>query len=331
MWKYRARKILISYRRADTGALAGHLAEKLKHRFGASQVFIDVDNIPYGVDFRDHIRRTLEDCDIVIAVIGPHWSGDGDGAPRISDPADYLRIEIETALQLKLRVIPVLVDRTTMPASESLPPSLQPLAYLNAAPLSIGRDFRVHTDRIIEAIRRYRPDEGRPSPTLFSPSAIAPDATAGIKAPEALEGIAGYAATWAEWCLSLLLLWLFFVGTTLLMPVQVGVSPTQAYATILLTGACLIALHAGLSSRLRWRLPLHAVAFVNAAVAIGIAWRYREELAFQHCVLIACYLTLRVASLVPVIGRSRARAPGRIDAADPADGPALPRTSSATG
>ena len=45
---------------------------------------------------------------------------------------DYVRIEIETALKYKIRVIPILVDGAQMPQSKDLPPSLAPLVYLNA-------------------------------------------------------------------------------------------------------------------------------------------------------------------------------------------------------
>src|SRR5262249_54563277 len=38
-------------------------------------VFIDMGNIPVGVDFREHIHRILEQCDLLLAVVGSGWLG----------------------------------------------------------------------------------------------------------------------------------------------------------------------------------------------------------------------------------------------------------------
>ncbi len=122
-------------------------------RYGRDAVFIDIDNIPVGVDFRDHLRSALVNCDLVIAIIGRDWlhSG-GDGARRIDDDADWVRMEIETALQNSIPIIPILVDSARMPQAEALPTSLAPLAYRNAAEVASGREFHVQMDRIIVSI-----------------------------------------------------------------------------------------------------------------------------------------------------------------------------------
>jgi hypothetical protein len=36
---------------------------------------MDFDSIPYGVDFRELIKKTLEKAKVVIALIGPDWLG----------------------------------------------------------------------------------------------------------------------------------------------------------------------------------------------------------------------------------------------------------------
>jgi hypothetical protein len=38
---------------------------------------MDIDNIPIGVDFREHVKGVLLQNDILVAVIGPHWLGGG--------------------------------------------------------------------------------------------------------------------------------------------------------------------------------------------------------------------------------------------------------------
>jgi hypothetical protein len=64
-------QIVISYRRADSDAIAGRMRDRLANHFGENSVFMDIDSIPIGMDFRQHIQDTLARCDILIAVIGP--------------------------------------------------------------------------------------------------------------------------------------------------------------------------------------------------------------------------------------------------------------------
>jgi hypothetical protein len=49
--------IFISYRRQETGDLAGRLYDRLADRFGEARVFMDVDTIELGVDFTEVITR----------------------------------------------------------------------------------------------------------------------------------------------------------------------------------------------------------------------------------------------------------------------------------
>ena len=77
-------KVFISYRRADTQHVAGRLGDRIDERF---TLFMDIDNIPLGVDYRVHIRGELLKSEILIVVIGPRWlAPDPDGAsmPRTS-------------------------------------------------------------------------------------------------------------------------------------------------------------------------------------------------------------------------------------------------------
>jgi TIR domain len=146
-------KIIISYRRADSAATAGRIFDRLAGHYGDDAVFMDVDKIPFGTDFREHIRKVLAGGDILLAVIGPNWLGkSADGKSRVMDEADPVRVEIETALRQKTRIIPVLVEGASMPGVADLPDGLRDLAYLNAAPLDVGRDFRAHMDRLIRSI-----------------------------------------------------------------------------------------------------------------------------------------------------------------------------------
>jgi tetratricopeptide (TPR) repeat protein len=145
--------IIVSYRREDSRHITGRIVDRLEQHYGKGQVFMDIDAIPYGTDFRQHLRNMLDRCDLLVAVVGPHWIGaDASGQPRISDPTDWVRIEIETALSKDIPVIPVLIDRAHMPNPRELPESLRDFAYRQGADLDTGRDFHPHMDRLIRAI-----------------------------------------------------------------------------------------------------------------------------------------------------------------------------------
>jgi hypothetical protein len=147
--------IAISYRREDSLPLAGRLYDRLQAEFGKGNVFMDFDSIPYGVDFRDHIKHMIDGSRLVIALIGPDWFGGRPGkARRIDDPADFVRLEIAYALQRGVPVIPVLINDTRMPKAKDLPSDIERLAFRNALTLDAGIDFHHHTDRLIAGINR---------------------------------------------------------------------------------------------------------------------------------------------------------------------------------
>ena len=145
-------KIFLSYRRQDSAGVAGRIYDRLRAHFGPDSVFIDVDSVPFGVDFQEHIESVLSQCDVFLAVIGPDWAGQINTGRRIDDPRDWVRIEVEAVLKRGLPVIPVLIDHIRMPTEADLPPSLARLAYRNAIDVDQGRDFHVHVDRLIRGI-----------------------------------------------------------------------------------------------------------------------------------------------------------------------------------
>ena len=167
-------RIFLSYRRRDTAGVAGRIFDRLRAKFGDDSVVMDIDSIPFGVDFREFINAEVARCDILLVLIGPRWLGKTGKVPRIDDPKDFVRIEIEAALQRNIPVIPVRIDRVRMPAETDLPPSLSPLAFRNAIEVDQGRDFHVHVDRLIRGIEFHlrtkspgspdRPPEPEPRP-----------------------------------------------------------------------------------------------------------------------------------------------------------------------
>src|ERR1044072_2786319 len=144
-------KIVISYRRSDSAATAGRIRDRLAAQYGDQSIFMDIENIPFGADFRTHIRDTLLQSDVLLAIVGPEWVGKGKDATRIMNDVDPVRIEIETTLQAHIPTIPVLINGARMPEAAELPDKLKDFAFLNAADVDSGRDFHQHMDRLIEA------------------------------------------------------------------------------------------------------------------------------------------------------------------------------------
>ena len=148
--------IFVSYRRADSDVIAGRIRDRLARAYGDQSVFMDIDNIPFGVDFRSHVQDVLDRGDVMIAVIGPNWLGrDEKGQSRLEDETDPVRLELEAALQRKMPVVPVLVHDAKMPKPADLPPSMRDFAFYNAADVDSGRDFHPHMDRLMRSISRH--------------------------------------------------------------------------------------------------------------------------------------------------------------------------------
>lgn len=156
--------IFISYRRDDSPAWAGRIYDVCERHFGHDQVFMDIDDIPIGADFRNQIDRTLDRSSAVVAVIGPRWldSRAPDGSRRIDIEGDFVVTEIARALDREILIIPVLVDGAQMPSSAELPPSLTRLASINALSMS-HESFTFAARKLVE--RLTRPNHTPPSGT----------------------------------------------------------------------------------------------------------------------------------------------------------------------
>jgi TIR domain-containing protein len=161
-------RIFVSYRHDDVPALSGRLADRLVNQFGEDRVFLDIDAIDPGLDFRVVLRQAIDTCDVVIVVIGPRWleARDSDGSRRLDDPDDYVRLEVEAALDREIRIIPILADNARMPSAAELPETLVPFCYRNA--VEMGRHFHTEMTALITKLERIEQNKliGAPAPTV---------------------------------------------------------------------------------------------------------------------------------------------------------------------
>ena len=135
-------KVFISYRRNDTSCEAGRIFDYLENHFGESNIFIDFSSIKSGVNFKEEIVSSIHKCNVFLIVIGDKWIGEkNDKSLRINDKDDYVRIEIENAFKINTPVIPVLIDKATIPNSDALPSSIKNVSAINACNVRLDSDF----------------------------------------------------------------------------------------------------------------------------------------------------------------------------------------------
>jgi len=136
--------VFISYRRADSAAIAGRLHDRLNVVF-PGRVFLDVDSIEPGADFLVRINQSLDSCRLLIVLVGRQWLSSRDGKSRLGDRTDYVTMEIETAIEKAVPIIPVLLDGVPLPDEKDLPTKLlRTLLKRNALEFrhsSFERDF----------------------------------------------------------------------------------------------------------------------------------------------------------------------------------------------
>jgi SH3-like domain-containing protein len=142
-------KIIISYRRADTLDIAMRIRDGLKSYYGDESVFTDIHNIPAGEKFLDYINKEIESADVLLAVVGPRWLR----AER-SEP-DYVRLEIEAALNKTIKIVPVLVLDAKMPRAEKMPASIRAFVDLNAAQVRSDVSFENSLKQLIGSLDKY--------------------------------------------------------------------------------------------------------------------------------------------------------------------------------
>lgn len=172
-------RIFISYRRADAEADAGRLYSDLAAEFGAENLFKDVDDLPLGVNVEEHIRAAIRDSSQLLVVVGPNWD-----AERLYTEVDWVRFEIEAALDLNVPILPIRVRRAEIPPPSAVPESVRPFCRINAAEIehqSWRRDLRPIVGAIRSTLDQEQTSLGVRSKDLNAVSAASsPDSLAQI-------------------------------------------------------------------------------------------------------------------------------------------------------
>lgn len=148
------KNIFISYRRTDSAYITGRLHDMLAQEFGEESIFRDVDDILAGRNFTQQLEHELARCDLMLVIIGRDWLDIRDnGERRLDNPNDIVRLEIETALDRRIPVIPVLVRGADIPAKAELPLVLKPLTTLAGMVIKPDPSFYDDVRRLTKQIK----------------------------------------------------------------------------------------------------------------------------------------------------------------------------------
>ena len=143
--------VFVSYRRDDEPYAAILVNDRLKKEFGDESVFFDVESVPPGIDFRDFIPEQVDKCDVLVVVIGDAWNVDR----RLDNPVDFVRIEVETALNRDIPVIPVLVREADIPRESDLPTNISALVYRNACQFRPDKQWEEQLKGLVSGIKGF--------------------------------------------------------------------------------------------------------------------------------------------------------------------------------
>jgi glycerophosphoryl diester phosphodiesterase len=195
-----AGRVFISYRRQETAWPARQLYDVLVAELGADRVFKDVDDIEPGDDFVERLQSAVGSCEVLLALIGPQWLTvtDAKGARRLDDPEDFVRLEVETALNRDdVRVIPILIDNAKMPTPQELPAGLAALTRRQAVEIN---PVSFDTRRLLRVLNHTLNDvRGEPTgPSIYEAGVeVRPPGTTPPVPPVEPPAAAGTSAEWA--------------------------------------------------------------------------------------------------------------------------------------
>jgi TIR domain len=155
MVKAMAGKVFISYRRDDTGHQADRIYAAFCDTIQRDHVFMDVDSIPPGANFRKILKEWVAQSEVLLALIGPGWIDARDlktKERRLDNKNDFVRIEIGEALMRRnIRVVPVLIDNAPIPDADLLPDDLKELVDRQAVVVQ-RRTFEADVEWLIRKL-----------------------------------------------------------------------------------------------------------------------------------------------------------------------------------
>lgn len=146
--------IFISYRRADLSQdQVNVIHEGLEKEFGDGSVFLDTSDIHGGAKWKQILNQAGTGAKICLVMIGKSWlEKDKDGQFRIQHPDDWVRKEIEYAIEKNLDIIPILVNGADLPSPNDVPASIHPMFDSQIMTLELSR-WSIYKEKFFKDIR----------------------------------------------------------------------------------------------------------------------------------------------------------------------------------
>lgn len=150
-------KIFLSYRHDDNYDFIAHVADRFALHFGSDNVFFDNISLRMLENWSHRIQDSIENCDVLIAIIGPHWldllEKNLHKNRKSAGIKDYVTHEIHTALKLGKPVAALLVKDVAPPNPGDLPEQI-----VSILEIQVGRIHPEHFQTDIEIIIRHIED-----------------------------------------------------------------------------------------------------------------------------------------------------------------------------
>ena len=134
--------VFISYRRDGGDTFAMMLKNELKER--GFRVFHDVESLRSG-DFNQQLYKEIEESEVFVLVLPPNAL-----ERSISDPNDWVRLEIEHALKNNKVIIPVMLRGFSFP--ENLPASLEIIRNFQGLEPRMDHTFQSSMEYLVSLI-----------------------------------------------------------------------------------------------------------------------------------------------------------------------------------
>jgi hypothetical protein len=145
--------VFINYRREDSDGDTRAIYNRLAEETSESNLFLDVEAIDAGENWRTRIDSMLKKVDAVVVVIGPRWL-EIFNARAAAGTFDSVRTEIAASLKRSdVQVIPVTVNGARVPAQSALPEDIKGLTDLNAIEIR-GSAWNSDVERLVKALRK---------------------------------------------------------------------------------------------------------------------------------------------------------------------------------
>ncbi|MEU4835810.1 toll/interleukin-1 receptor domain-containing protein [Streptosporangium sp. NPDC023615] len=178
--------VFINYRTGDGDKTALLIEQELSKIIGGKeQIFRATRSIKPGQRFPEALLNNVRRATVVLAVIGPAWTG----SPKLRDRDDWVRRELLEALTLQIPVVPVLEGTGARRLNRAeLPLDLKWLADIQSSRLDV-EDLQADLSRLVTRLGEWIPSfKALSHPDSPPPQAVSVSNTAGTSYGSTVQG-----------------------------------------------------------------------------------------------------------------------------------------------